>query len=234
MYPRLSKRIQAVLIDSIILPVLFFLLLWIADLIALGDSKMRTAIILTILVNLEPLMLTFTGSSLGQHLLGLKVRHTEDDRPISLVTAYLRTFIKLIFGLPSLIFISTTRRHQALHDLICKTLVVFKDPASRPAHEVQDERTESPEYIYPGLLRRTLVSTGYLLLALFMTSYATVLVSSDACLQSGYCTNEEKMLGMGISIAFLISLFVLPALGWSGRLYGCRRKKAEESAVSQE
>lgn len=139
-YPRLLRRVRAVIIDEVIL--LGMLAAW---WFGLGiDPGMHLAAklgsLLLVFVVVDPVLVAFTGGTVGHHLMGMKVRELARDARAGLGMATVRAVFRYGLGWASLIFILVTRRHQAIHDYASRTLVVLKDPARVPGTERLPER----------------------------------------------------------------------------------------------
>ena len=224
-YTRISRRINAFLIDIIALILIFFLTLFIVIQINISNSTIESLIIFLFVGSVEPLCISFTGSSIGHHLAGLKVRQASADRKLNIFQSYVRFLAKLPLGLFSFISVLTTSKHQALHDLLSKSIVVHKDRDSVPAHEIVSERIQDTEtYAYPSILKKALVTLSYLILFYIVYVIAFSLLINSQCLLGRFCSNVDSTLVLLFSGIFWVGLFVIVGLGWQARLFGCRKK----------
>src|SRR5436190_8207282 len=89
---------------------------------------------------LEPGLVSWTGGTIGHHLMGLRIRDVVEDRNIGLIRATIRAVSRALLGWVSLVFILVTRKHQAIHDYISRTVVVLRNAAELPASERCAER----------------------------------------------------------------------------------------------
>lgn len=164
-YTRISRRIKAFSIDTIALILIFFVTLFIITQISIPNPTIKSLIIILIVASIEPLFVSITGSSIGHHFTGLKVRQADADRKLNIFQSYIRFLAKLPFGLFSFISVLTTRKHQALHDLISKSIVVHKNHYLALPYEIISERIlDTENFIYPSILKRVLVILGYFIL----------------------------------------------------------------------
>lgn len=226
MYPRLLRRIQGILIDSLIFAIALALSIFIAGYLKLENDYINAAILLLPALSIDPFLITFTGGTIGHHLIGLQVRKQNKDENINLVFAYIRTFFKIILGTPSLIFVLTTKRHQAIHDIVSRSVVVVKNPDKVAFYEALPERVvDTQNYIYPGVFRRLIVIFGYFILFFIAISILMGFVLSDACVESIRCNNIDTLFSLIVYVIFWVGVFVIPAYGWTACLYGCRRIK---------
>lgn len=223
-YPRLIRRVRAVLIDSVLVPVTVFGALILGDAIGVSHVYGKVALALVPIFVLEPGLVAVTGGTIGHHLLRIRVTTIDGQRNINIFAAIIRFIAKLLLGWLSFIFVLTTKKHQAVHDLLARSVVVHKDSSTLPAHELLAERTpDSAEYVYPAAWRRVLVICGYWLMATVALSLFSNMVASDQCLEGRRCATWEYLLLLALNIAWLVSLGWATVRGWGGQLYGCRR-----------
>lgn len=139
-YPRLLRRVRAVLIDYIIFVALF--LGWIAAFNVMEDANTVTKVapLLLGLAVLEPGLVAWTGGTIGHHLMGLRIRDAAKDRRIGFLRACVRALARGLLGAVSFLFVLLTRKHQAIHDSLSRTIVVLKRPAEVAAAEKFAER----------------------------------------------------------------------------------------------
>ena len=183
-YPRLIRRVRAILIDSVLLPVAVFGALILGDALGVSHTYGKLALILVPIIVLEPGLVALTGGTVGHHLLRIRVATIDGQRNISFFAATIRFIAKLLLGSLSLIFVLTTKKHQAVHDLLARSVVVHKDPSALPAYEILAERTpESEAYLYPSAWRRVLVIFGYWVLTTVAISIFSNVVASSSVLR---------------------------------------------------
>ncbi len=118
-----------------------------------------------------------------------------------------------------------TRKHQAIHDLLSKSIVVLKNPYDIPEWEHQTERVfDKVSFVYPSKLRRTFIVISYILVIYIIYAIAALNLLSDSCAESHVCTTSEYAIYMFLTVFLTIGVFSLTGLGAKGMLYGCRRK----------
>jgi len=224
-YPRLIRRVRAILIDSVLLPITVFGVLILGDALGVSHTYGKVALILVPIFVLEPGLVAFTGGTIGHHLLRIRVATLDGQRNINIFAATLRFVAKLLLGWLSLIFVLTTKKHQAVHDLLARSVVIHKDPSTLPAYEKLVERMpDSAEYLYPPAWRRVLVIAGYWVLATVALVILGNFVASRQCIAGYRCATWETLLLLVLDIAWLLSLGGATVRGWRGQLYGCRRR----------
>lgn len=230
LYPRLLRRVRAFLFDSVIFIVLLYA--WLATMPVFENTPLLLKISLLIIpiAILEPILVAFTGGTLGHHFMGLRIRDASSDQNIGVLRATARAIIRTFLGWLSFIFVLVTNKHQALHDYFTSTVVILRHPESLPAHERFGARTEDhAQYRYPSIARRTAVILVYLCLGFFALIALNVATLAEACLNGEYCTHGEIAVRQLLSILWLLSLAVSIVLGVKGRLYGARRSPMPRS-----
>jgi uncharacterized RDD family membrane protein YckC len=227
-YPRFIRRVRAILVDSILLPVAVIGSLIAGDAMGVSSAVGKALLLLMPILILEPGLVAFTGGTVGHHLLNIRVTKTGGMGNLNIFAATVRFLVKTVLGWLSLIFVLTTDKHQAVHDLIAGSVVIHKDQTGLPAYEILSERTgERAAYIYPAAWRRVIVITLYWIMLTLALGIAIVFVSSDACLQIQKCTATDYLLKMALSGTWLVSLGWTAVCGWNGLLFGCRRLARE-------
>lgn len=175
---------------------------------------------------LEPFLVSVAGGTLGHHLLGIRVASKSRGKNINIFAAVVRFLAKTILGLLSIFTIYTTKQHQAIHDVIVGSIVVFKNPGNIPAYEVLGERkVEQKQYIYPSRLRRIVMIVIYNVGIFLFIAIASGLLLSEPCLLYNQCSNFENALGAGMSILWIAGFGASIILCWKGYLFGCRRRR---------
>lgn len=231
-YPRLLRRVRAVLIDSVLLYVVA-ILLWMMILPLLDgfSTTVRIAYPVLAFLALEPLMVSYTGGSPGHHMMGVAIRDSHSESRIGIIRALFRFVLRALLGWLSLVLVLTTKKHQALHDLICRTNVVLVDPDSVAEGEKFAERvTEDPRFAYPSRIRRVAVIFLYLVLALLFEGITGSLLVSDTCMLAGRCTPLEIAIMLSLDGALVLGIGSLIVFGWRARLPGCRRTRLESAS----
>ena len=225
-YPRVSRRIEAVLIDASILLALFFGAMNLFAPMQIHGA-IKAFVIFSTLLLLEPMFLTLTGASIGHHIRGMRVISARSGANLHLLAAILRTLVKAYLGFISLIFVLTSRRHQAIHDMAARSLVILKDPANVAAGaSLPERRIEEEGYIYPSKSRRVVFILLYSLAVLATTIALTFAFTSQECIFQDRCSNTDNQLELLFSVVFWFFAAMFIVAGWKGRLWGARRKPA--------
>jgi uncharacterized RDD family membrane protein YckC len=221
-YGRFSRRLQAVLIDSI----LFLVTMAVVLLIAVATESNNVGRILgfifvAILLLYEPVLVPLTGGTIGHYLCNLRVVDDRTNGNIGFLKAVARTLVKSVLGLYSFVTMGTTLRHQALHDVLTRSTVQIRNIATAKEFHYIPQRTIS---VVPSRTRRASVIISYQLVLYLLTSIAGALLLSRACITRQACSGADYLwllvvttTWMGLSAACII-------YGWRGRLYGCRAR----------
>ncbi|WP_136799629.1 RDD family protein [Desulfosediminicola ganghwensis] len=235
-YAPLPRRIKAGLLDTLIFLSLLIVVPAIIIDIFPDQSRYATILMLFTLFLLEPLLIRYLGSTLGQYALGVEVISTNKEKRCPLLLSVLRYVAKVTLGSFSLIFMLFSKKHQAIHDHIANTLVILsrkkivRDPdfAAVGVYEQDDCK-----HIYPSAMRRFFVFIFWYALVLIIASslinIATiVLVSNNMLAKEQYVIIYEII----TRIIFFTIFLVTAILASKSSLYGARKKAVETISVS--
>ena len=130
-YPSLSKRVQSLFIDGLLMIVLMMLSGWVLDKInpqqEEGDEWIRAALFIGIWGVYEPLAMTF-GCTLGNYLMKIRVRkHSDGHKRINIAQAYMRFIVKFFLGWISFITVTLTKDKRAIHDFASGSIMLPKE-----------------------------------------------------------------------------------------------------------
>jgi len=231
-YARFWPRVRAVYIDAIIL-----LLVMVAGLVVATSIKADSvARVLGFSVAgfwllYEPIMVAFAGGTIGHLRTNLRVVDDRTHGNVSLLKAIARAVIKAVLGLPSFVTMLVTRRSQAIHDLLTGSTVQVRDFSRASPNLYIRERVELPSTTMPSVRRRVVFIFGYALvvtvLCFFLVGvFAENRLISAACIDNDRCTSRDDFILYSVVIAWLVACLAVLVLGWRGRLYGCRLRRA--------
>jgi len=226
-YPRLIKRVRAVLIDSVVVPVAAVASLAIGYWSGVTDIWGRSLLVAIPILLLEPGLVSWTRGTVGHHIMGIQVTKTDGVSRLGFFAATVRAVVKFLFGWFSLIFVLTTTKHQAIHDLAAHSIVTHRDAGALPAYELVPERhIESPQFVYPSRMKRALFIVLYWALISVALVIGAAFLLSDTCAASNQCSALDYLVSTAMNVLWLVSTGALVVLGWSGRLPGAKRRPA--------
>jgi hypothetical protein len=173
---------------------------------------------------IDPILVSLTGGTPGHHLRQIMVFKSSQRARLGLLQSLIRSLLKLITGWWSFVFVLMTKRHQALHDLLARSVVVLRQPQTLPAHEQLPARfQDSDNYHYPSSIRKPSVILLYLIgVTLLYLLIQTALLSSN-CVNHGNCSTADTLVNLFLANLWLIGLVATIVLGWRGYLPGARR-----------
>lgn len=228
-YGRFSRRLQAVLIDSIIFLLLMAAALSVATAMQ-SDSVGRILgfTFVTILLLYEPVLVPLTGGTVGHYLCNLRVVDDRTNGNIGFLKAVARTLVKSVLGIYSFITMGTTLRHQALHDVLTRSTVQIRNLARAKEFHYRAERTISG---VPSRTRRASIIILYLIVLYVLVGVVAAFLPAG-CLTRGVCSAAAHFWTYTLILAW-VGLSVLCIIyGWRGRLYGCRARPQPQQLKS--
>jgi uncharacterized RDD family membrane protein YckC len=228
-YARFSRRLRGIVVDWIIAMAVIFGAVSVA--VTAGSDNFSRALGIVVLLALllyEPVLVSFTGGTLGHYSTNLRVVDERTGGNVSFLKACARVVIKGLLGWYSFIVMTATRRNQAVHDLLTRSTVQIRDPAKASPHQYITERVELAGTGMPSRPRRVAVICGYLLLMaiVYVLIFAGMIAAgivSDACVNNNVCSAGERFLSLGVALALLVLSAVCIGLGWRGKLIGARK-----------
>ena len=213
-YANFSRRIQAVILDSFILAFLFLITAYILSTVPL-HSYVKIGIISALLLFLEPLLVSFTGASLGHHAKQIRIQNAATGKNLSIITALIRFVVKSLLGWLSVLLIFTTKRHQALHDKLVGSVVVMNKTAQMKGLTGVPEQVFKEEgYSYPSAFKRIAIILLYSIVIFFTSSIIMVLTISDGCLDHNRCISIELLYKTICGFMTVALLLVVISKGW--------------------
>jgi uncharacterized RDD family membrane protein YckC len=227
-YARFLPRLRALFIDSIVMMVVVFGVLMVAIIIRSDNiARVLGFTVAAVWLLYEPVLVSFAGGTIGHRRTNLRVVDERTRRNIGIIKSFARTVIKAALGWFSFLTMLTTRRSQAMHDLLTRSTVQVRDLSTAGPRLYIHEREEFASDTMPSRTRRVLVIGVYLLAALMLLVVLRDLVAqsgliSDLCVRASKCSQRENIT-VGIPAAgWLAGCLLCIVLGWRGRLFGCR------------
>ena len=231
-YARFSRRFRAIVVDWMILMAILFGALMLISTVR-NDIFARALGILVVagLVLYEPILVSFTGSTLGHYFTNLRVVDERSGGNVGFLKACARVAIKAVLGLYSFVILAATRRNQAVHDLLTKSTVQIRDPVKASPGQYVSELSGPADSNLPPRWRRIAVICSYLVL--MFAAYLAVMMGlnaagmmSNACLGSAdRCSAGERLFDIAAAVLVLLLMALIIARGWKGRLFGARKAR---------
>ena len=229
LYARFSRRIRGIVIDWIIAMMVLFGGVMVAS--AAGNDAVARPLgyaVIAFLLLYEPVLVTFTGGTLGHWASNLRVVDDRTGGNVSFPKALARLLIKGVLSWYSFVILAATRRNQAIHDLLTKSTVQIRDPARARRGQYVTERSVPDDDSMPSRSRRAVVTILYVALSLGISiaiagSLMAGGVYSKGCVTRDFCSAGERILDLIVSVAALLQVAGVIALGWKGKLPGARR-----------
>ena len=109
----------------------------------------------------EPVLVSVIGGTVGHYVCNLRVVDNKTGGNINFFKAVVRTVLKAALGWLSFVTMGTTRRHQAIHDLVTRSTVQSATRAKAGAHHYGVEQTELSGAGMPSGIRRLIVIILY-------------------------------------------------------------------------
>ena len=229
LYARFSRRLRGIVIDWMIAMAVVFGAIFVAVTVR-NDvfSRMLGFLVILALLLYEPLLVSFTGGTMGHYFTNLRVVDEGTGGNVSFLKACARLVIKSLLGWYSFVILAATRRNQAVHDLLTRSTVQIRDPAKARPGQYMTERAEPPASGMPSRLRRGAIICVYLLLLFTVLVIAlSVIVGSGMishrCLDKNFCSGGEMVTSLAVAVIWLVVIAAVIALGWKGRLFGARK-----------
>jgi uncharacterized RDD family membrane protein YckC len=229
LYARFSRRLRGLFIDWMLSLVVILAALMIASSLRNDDvSRALGGAVVLIILLYEPVMVSMTGGTIGHHLTNMRVVDDAHGGNVSFLKACARFVIKSVVGIYSFIAMATTRRNQAVHDLLTRSTMQIRDASKALPGEFVAESTELVHPDMPSRRRRLAVIAVHIVAA-FIVAYAVLIglsltgMISTRCVFEDICAPREDFIANSVSGIWLIASIVLFIAGWRGWLFGARR-----------
>jgi uncharacterized RDD family membrane protein YckC len=132
-YPSLLRRYLATTIDVVL--IIFVLYLYAQSPLSKTPSGSTAVWPMWLFAVYEPVCNRF-GTTLGQLLMGFRVRTMKDRLKVPLWRGLVRLITKYLLGIVSFIKMPVHKQRRALHDIISGTIVVEARDANKPSTPV--------------------------------------------------------------------------------------------------
>lgn len=126
-YPSLLKRVQALVIDFIILLVVFSVTSLLIGFFGDPPVAVRVIVFVFMFYLYEPLLISLTGGTIGHRLIKLRVcDYDNQQKNINIFKASFRFIIKGALGWISFIIVSFNTEKRSIHDFAGNSIVLYK------------------------------------------------------------------------------------------------------------
>lgn len=123
-YPLLLRRVQASILDLLVLLISMFGASSLFDRFDTVPDQVTALTMLILFVLYEP-MCTTLGATLGQYIIGIRVRKSDHpDKTINFFQAMLRYVLKITLGWLSFITIHFDQQRKAIHDIASGSVMI--------------------------------------------------------------------------------------------------------------
>jgi len=231
-YARFSRRFRGIVLDWMILMTILFGALMVVSTVRNDNfSRVLGAVVIAALLLYEPVLVSFTGSTLGHYFTNLRVVDERTGGNVSFLKACARAVIKAVLGLCSFVILMATRRIQAVHDILTKSTVQIRDLAKATPGQYVEEPNDPADASLPAPWRRIAVICVYLVamlvlyLAMMMSLNVAGMVSNACVGDIGRCSAGERVFDAAMDVLLLLTAALIIARGWKGRLFGARRAR---------
>lgn len=123
-YPAMTRRYIATAIDAVFILSAIILIACLFENAGETGARVRAGLILLLFFTYEPLC-TSRFCTLGQKIMGVRVRRYPSLERISLLMAYTRIIVKALLGVFSFFTLPFSQKRRALHDMAAGSIVVF-------------------------------------------------------------------------------------------------------------
>ena len=224
-YPTLPRRLWALILDVALLVSGLLAVAIVAP--ALPGTAASAVLVgaFLLFVLYEPILVSGAGGTVGHHLMNLRVQRDCAPTRIGFWRALMRSWIKGFLGVVSFVSMALTRKHQAFHDSIAKSVVVIHDVSrAEPFHYLQERPEPVDARVSVSRLRRSLVTAAYVIGIVLLPVAASVPFLSLDCLDFDRCTGAENLIIWVSDLAMIAGFCVVLVAGWKGKLPGARTK----------
>ncbi|WP_017733704.1 RDD family protein [Nafulsella turpanensis] len=126
-YPVLVKRLQALIIDMLLLLVCLIFISQLVRLLNGVPSVVRATTFIIVFVLYDPFMTSKYGGTFGHKAVGIRIGKANAEKEnINFLAAMIRFIVKSLLGWISLLTVTANSRKRAIHDLAGGSVVTFK------------------------------------------------------------------------------------------------------------
>ena len=123
-YPSIVRRYLSSFIDGMFIIVACIIVSYIFQQNNDITVKFRVGLIILLAVTYEPVC-TSKFCTLGQKITVIRIRRLPDYKRLGILSAFLRSIVKLFLGLISFFTIPFTKKCRAIHDFASRSIVIY-------------------------------------------------------------------------------------------------------------
>jgi len=128
-YPTILRRYFSTFIDGLFIIGMLVLCAYVLDAENSTATNARVGVILFMFFIYEPIFTAYF-CTLGQKITGIRIRRLSTGNRISIIQAYLRIVVKILFGIFSFFTIPFTKNKRAIHDFAVGSLVIYENESA--------------------------------------------------------------------------------------------------------
>jgi uncharacterized RDD family membrane protein YckC len=126
-FPSLVTRVQALVIDSLIVVSVFFLAAYLINSIGNVSGLSRGLIFISTAFLYEPCCVYFKGGTAGHYVMNVRVKSVYNpQKNIWLIASFLRFFTKGLLGWLSFLTVTSNKRKRAIHDIVSGSIMIIQ------------------------------------------------------------------------------------------------------------
>lgn len=210
--------------DSVILGLLFIFLAFLSSKLPIDNKTIQLSIFFIPFISFEPLMIFFTGRTIGHRVSGIRVVHKNPDRSLNILQCFIRFIAKSLLGTVSLIMFVFSKNYQAIHDYLSSSLVIFDNEESIPKQRALQAQRNIFIEEKPTFKRRLIVILTLIFLSLLLQVLVLNVGVSSNCLDFNECTSPEEAFITYLGIAMIILPILIIIFGFGCKLPGAYYK----------
>ena len=124
-YATLNKRVKAAVYDSFILIIFMYCCTEVFTVIGGVSNPIKIITFIILFFLYEPILVSIFGATIGHFFNDIVVKkETNPTKNIYFHIAIIRFLVKLTLGWLSLLTVTGTKKHQAIHDKVVNSIVI--------------------------------------------------------------------------------------------------------------
>jgi hypothetical protein len=164
------------------------------------------------------------GTSFGKRALRLCLIRLEDGQLCGARRVWARNLLDWIplVNIVDFVWMCADRHGQKIMDRRLRTQII--EAYDLGVHHVVTMPSPAAVGSLPSKARRLLAVLGYWVMSFVVLSLALALTLSELCVRRDRCSSQDHVVNVVLQLAWLAGLVAIAIAGWSGRLWGARRR----------